>query len=276
MRGGGDCGYSCEMGYRQIFNDSVTTTEGEWGYYTSLPVTPTDPTIRVTLDGTEYDCSKVSDGDSYYHYGAPYDSDTQAYDWSVYPFVIYDDGSFYTEAAGTYSLKIEIPAEVVETSECFEKAVSTLLWQNIADAPNGGIVEGNIQEDVPQECRNVASGLNAHAEGGHYESSGGEGSICHPTEASGSYSHAEGSFTRAKHKSQHVFGEYNVEDPSTASTEQRGTYVEIVGKGTNFNARSNARTLDWNGNEWLAGSLTLGNTTLTEAQLQALLALLQQ
>ena len=123
--GGGDCGYSCEMGYRQIFNDSVTTTEDRGFYYTFLPVTPTDPTIRVTLDGTEYDCSKVSDGDSY-HYGAPYDSDTQAHDWSVYPFVIYDDGSFHTEAAGTYSLKIEIPAEVVETSECFERAVESI------------------------------------------------------------------------------------------------------------------------------------------------------
>ena len=50
-------------------------------------------------------------------------------------------------------------------------------------------------------------------------------------------------------------------------------YAEIIGNGTP-SVRSNARTLDWRGNEWLAGNLTLGNTTLTEAQLQALLALL--
>ena len=50
-------------------------------------------------------------------------------------------------------------------------------------------------------------------------------------------------------------------------------YAEIIGNGTP-SVRSNARTLDWRGNEWLAGNLTLGSTTLTEAQLQALLALL--
>jgi chitodextrinase len=51
-------------------------------------------------------------------------------------------------------------------------------------------------------------------------------------------------------------------------------YVEIVGNGTATDARSNARTLDWAGNEWLAGNLTaaggtftLGATALTEAQL---------
>ena len=53
-----------------------------------------------------------------------------------------------------------------------------------------------------------------------------------------------------------------------------GKYAEIVGNGTANNARSNARTLDWKGNETLAGSLTLGSTTLTEAKLQQLLALL--
>lgn len=50
-------------------------------------------------------------------------------------------------------------------------------------------------------------------------------------------------------------------------------------KGAGNNSRSNARTLDWNGNEELAGSITLGKgtedeTTITAAQLKALLALL--
>lgn len=64
-------------------------------------------------------------------------------------------------------------------------------------------------------------------------------------------------------------------------------YVEIVGNGyaemdDQFNVteyRSNARTLDWDGNESLAGSITLGKgttdeVTLTAAQLKQLLALL--
>lgn len=78
-----------------------------------------------------------------------------------------------------------------------------------------------------------------------------------------------------------MFGEYNIADPSNAIPSNQGTYIEIVGNGTNSSTRSNARTLDWNGNETLAGGLTvgatgitIGNTTITEVQLQALLALL--
>jgi len=40
----------------------------------------------------------------------------------------------------------------------------------------------------------------------------------------------------------------------------RGKYLEIVGNGFFVtSARSNARTLDWYGNEWLAGKLTIGS-----------------
>lgn len=97
----------------------------------------------------------------------------------------------------------------------------------------------------------------AHAEGGFTEANGyyshAEG---YSTKTSGNYSHAEGLGTIATHSSQHVFGERNVEDPSTAAGDQRGTYVEIVGNGTTNANRSNARTLDWSGNETIAGTLT--------------------
>lgn len=68
-------------------------------------------------------------------------------------------------------------------------------------------------------------------------------------------------------------------DSSQSAATEKGTYVEIVGNGTNNNNRSNARTLDWSGNESLAGSLTLGKgtadeVTITAAQLAQLLALL--
>ena len=102
---------------------------------------------------------------------------------------------------------------------------------NIRDAENGGVEEGN------------------------------------ETTASGRYAHAEGNNSVANHASQHVFGEYNVEDPSSADSNSRGNYVEIVGNGTSSSAKSNARTLDWNGNERLAGSLTLGAETGDEIEL---------
>ena len=102
----------------------------------------------------------------------------------------------------------------------------------------------------------VASGSYSHAEGSGTtasgESSHTEG---YTTTASGKNSHAGGTETTANHKSQHVFGEFNVLDTSTAESTERGNYVEIVGNGTALNSRSNARTLDWDGNETLAGKL---------------------
>ena len=96
--------------------------------------------------------------------------------------------------------------------------------------------------------------------------------------ANGYYSSVNGYNTLSTHKAQFVFGEFNDSDTSTASASARGTYVEIVGNGTSDSARSNARTLDWNGNESLAGGLTLGmgtanQTSITAQQLNALLAL---
>ena len=102
----------------------------------------------------------------------------------------------------------------------------------------------------------TASGAYSHAEGRNSVASThathAEGS---DTTASGWYSHAEGYYTTANHKSQHVFGEYNIEDPSTNSYQVRGNFIEIVGNGTSESTRSNARTLDWNGNERLKGTL---------------------
>ena len=104
-----------------------------------------------------------------------------------------------------------------------------------------------------------ASGDNSHAEGFNTVASGdashAEGSW---TTASGPDSHAEGFKTVANHEAQHVFGQYNLADDSPFPPSMQGNYVEIVGNGTGNNDRSNARTLDWDGNEVLAGKLTLG------------------
>ena len=124
----------------------------------------------------------------------------------------------------------------------------------------------------------IASGTGAHSEGYHTTASASyshaegygtsaDGSSAHAeginTVASGSYSHAEGHTTTANHLAQHVFGQSNVPDSSSSSASTRGNYVEIVGNGTAANP-SNARTLDWNGNERLAGEVYVncnGNST---------------
>ena len=97
-----------------------------------------------------------------------------------------------------------------------------------------------------------ATGRDAHAEGGSTTASGecahAEGAA---TEASGYLSHAEGEHTIASKAWQHVSGRYN----SPEGTSGPSVYAEIIGNGTAENARSNARTLDWDGNERIAGDL---------------------
>lgn len=99
-----------------------------------------------------------------------------------------------------------------------------------------------------------AEGINTHARniGAHSEGSGtiAEGNGAHSegvnTFAIGNYSHAEGYNTTTFSENQHVFGRYNVVDSSNV-------YIEVVGNGS-ASASSNARTLDWDGNEVLYGT----------------------
>lgn len=84
----------------------------------------------------------------------------------------------------------------------------------------------------------TASGIMSHAEG-------------RGTRASGTASHAEGDGTIAKGDASHVCGKFNIAD-------ENSLYAEVVGNGGGNSSRSNARTLDWNGNEYIAGRLTMG------------------
>ena len=102
---------------------------------------------------------------------------------------------------------------------------------------------------------NTASGAGSHAEGYWTTASGqnahAEGRV---TEASGAKSHVEGWNTIATGDSQHVQGKYNFIDENGSA----GNYAHIVGNGTAANKRSNAHTLDWKGNAWFAGNVTVG------------------
>ena len=108
-----------------------------------------------------------------------------------------------------------------------------------------------------------ASGLSSHAEG---ESTTASGQYSHAegyyTTASGHQSHAEGNSTTTQTASQHVQGEYNILDKGK-SAYTRGEYAHIVGNGTSKTARSNAHTLDWEGNAWYQGDVYVGSTSGT-------------
>jgi hypothetical protein len=123
--------------------------------------------------------------------------------------------------------------------------------------------------------RAEASGQCSHAEGMYVTSSGncshaegnltkatGDGSHAEGggTIASGNCSHAEGNLTRASSEYQHVQGKYNIEDTANK-------YAHIVGNGTDDNNRSNAHTLDWQGNAWYAGKVTTGAAPVEDMDL---------
>lgn len=128
------------------------------------------------------------------------------------------------------------------------------------------------------EGRATASGIFSHAEGegtakgyiSHAEGSGTTESNAQYAHAEGSgtfaetnFSHAEGLNTHTRGKAshsegyatvahgdyQHVEGKFNIEDLDNK-------YVHIVGNGTNDTNRSNAYTLDWDGNGEYAGDVT--------------------
>ena len=95
----------------------------------------------------------------------------------------------------------------------------------------------------------TASGKKSHTEGGGTVASG---EYSHTeglnTEASGLCSHAEGLGTMASGDASHAQGKYNIDDSD-------GKYANIVGNGKDHFTRSNAHTLDWEGNAWYAGTV---------------------
>lgn len=124
----------------------------------------------------------------------------------------------------------------------------------------GSLADAQCAHAEGNQC--IAGAINSHAEGQGTKANGAyshaEG---YETEAKGNGSHAEGLRTKANKDYQHVFGRYNTPDND-------GVYAEIVGNGTP-NGTANARALDWNGNEYLSGSLDLGWGTENEVVLHA-------
>ena len=157
----------------------------------------------------------------------------------------------HAEGLGTDSRQVAAHAEGCGTIaggySCHAEGLLTTTSGNYAHSE--GLFSSASEEASHAEGRSTsASGRSSHAEG-------------RETSASGRSSHAEGEGTVANHRNQHVFGQFNVVDPSSENAETIGNYAEIVGNGTANNSRSNARTLDWSGNEVLSGGLTVNSTS---------------
>ena len=114
-----------------------------------------------------------------------------------------------------------------------------------------------------QEGRNnIASGAHSHVEGTNNTASGNYSHAENSKNtASGNYSHVEGCRNKATGFATHVQGRYNVVQ-SVTGPNYYGKYCHIVGNGTSDTARSNAHTLDWDGNAWFAGDVYTGGTAM--------------
>lgn len=141
--------------------------------------------------------------------------------------------------------------------------------KNKASGPNSASIGNNneasgsasfaqgYQAKATNECC-VALGNNSKASGKNSFAVGPR------AEASGTTSVAIGQGVKAARANQIVFGKYNIMDTNTSSS-----YAVIIGNGSGEDVtddsgnvttqnRSNAHTLDWKGNAWFAGSLTIG------------------
>lgn len=154
----------------------------------------------------------------------------------------------------------DLEGNVANAPYAHAEGSGTTAGGNVSHAEGGGTIASGDGSHA-EGHQTTASGMVSHAEGGTTTASGvashAEGG---DTIASGNGSHAEGAGTIASGQFQHVSGKYNVADTLN-------TYCEIIGIGNDEISRKNGRTLDWNGNEKLTGSLTLGAGTANEVTL---------
>ena len=112
-----------------------------------------------------------------------------------------------------------------------------------------------------------ANGYSSHAEGSSSRANGNsshaEGCVSF---ANGSYSHAQNHGTIAAKESQTAIGSFNIED--TYSGSLRGKYAFIIGNGVVDSIRSNAFTVEWDGNVQMALNTSADSTT-TDGKLYA-------
>ena len=160
---------------------------------------------------------------------------------------------YNTTASGDYS-HTEGGSTTASGGHSHAEGYDTTASGNISHA-EGWVTTASGTDSHAEGFGTTASGEHSHAEGYHTTASDsashaeGVGTI-----ASGTGSHAEGSNTIASGYCQHAQGKLNIEDTNNR-------YAHIVGNGEDGKNRSNAHTLDWDGNAWFAGDVYVGGTS---------------
>ena len=152
-------------------------------------------------------------------------------------------GSF---AGGSQSAQRDFPT-TASGAQSFAFGLSTIA------TGSRSVAFGNVTE---------ASGSAAFSAGNYTVASGGiSTAFGQRTEASASMSSAFGNYTQATGRAAMAIGQYNIAD-TNAEDSSHGTgarkYLFTIGNGTADDARSNAMTVDWDGNVEIGGKLTVG------------------
>ena len=173
----------------------------------------------------------------------------------------------YSHAEGmrTIASGIRSHAEGTDTTASGDYGAHAEGYYTIASGNNSSHAEGyytTASGDYGAHAEGnhtTASGQRSHAEGNRTIASGdishAEGSY---TTASGLQSHAGGYYTIAQRSNQTVIGKYNIADTDGEDETFLGNYALIIGNGTNAQ-RSNALTVDWDGDVVASGDITCAN-----------------
>lgn len=277
-----------------IIEETVAIEESGEGLITNEFQLIKDERYIVTWNGVEYNCiakSYILDGVETIVLGniAAFDENEEPTDE---PFMI---GAFPESAVaeiGGYGAILSLDGSTEVVISIYGNIIKKISKEFLPNIPNiNNIVDGSQIGSVRTILTYDIIGYGAHAEGSYTTASGyyshAEGSETtasgershaegYDTTASGASSHAEGNNTIASGDNQHVQGQYNIEDINNQ-------YAHIVGNGSSDSARSNAHTLDWDGNAWFAGDVYVGSTSgknkdegskklVTEAELASLIA----
>lgn len=162
-----------------------------------------------------------------------------------------DLSNYYTKT----QVDVKIPTQLGQLTD----NVGYVKTSDLDSVAFDGYVTKGKKTDTTVGANSTAEGLNTqatkkacHAEGNETQATGdyahAEGAAAI---ASGTGSHAEGQGTYANGDYQHAQGKYNEKDIINK-------YANIVGNGTSDSKRSNAHTLDWDGNAWFAGKISVG------------------
>ena len=178
---------------------------------------------------------------------------------------VYDDALSYYEVLAKVTDKLN---ELIENVNSLTETINGII-ESVAEElalkadKDNTVITGSLslgrKEGTEIGDESVALGQNVEASGRQSFAEGygtkatqmmthAEGEGCW---AGAGWSHAEGYYTLASGRCQHVEGKFNVDDLEEE-------YAHIIGNGRTDNSRSNAFTVDWDGNGWFGGDVKIG------------------